>query len=99
MTTREHITEQSPLAAFLQWYRDEPDAIAVECLAGPHRRVTVREVYARAARLANSLLKVEGSKQDDVVGIQIELEPELYIAFFACWMAGRSVLYPTLQAK
>jgi hypothetical protein len=30
-----------------------------------------------------------GAKQDDVVGIQVELESELYVAFMACWMAGK----------
>jgi acyl-CoA synthetase (AMP-forming)/AMP-acid ligase II len=86
------VSEQSPLAAFLEWDAAEPNAIAVECCAehdGQERKLTVHDVYCRAARLAKTLLDQAGSKQDDVVGLQIELESELYVAFFACWMAGR----------
>jgi acyl-CoA synthetase (AMP-forming)/AMP-acid ligase II len=86
---------QSPLAAFLAWHAAEPDGVAIESYGehdGTARTLTVGDVYARAVRIAQALLAVPGAQQDDVVGIQVELESELYVAFIACWMAGRSVL-------
>jgi acyl-CoA synthetase (AMP-forming)/AMP-acid ligase II len=86
------VPEQSPLGAFLEWHAKEPNAIAVESYGehdGQQVKLTVDDIYRRAVRLAQALLEEPGSKKDDIIGIQIELESELYVAFFACWMAGR----------
>lgn len=83
---------KSPLEAFLEWHDESPEDVAVECLAehdGRPSSLSVDQVYTRAARLASVLLHQPLSESNDVVGIFLELESELYIAFIACWMAQR----------
>jgi hypothetical protein len=89
--------EQSPLAALIAWHASDPQAFAVECYGEPDgstdHKLTVDDVYRRALGLAQILLEQREDKQDSVVGLNMELESELYVAFFACWMSGRYAYY------
>lgn len=80
----------SPIEAFLGWHQEAPGDTLIEYLdaEGQIATLTVDRVYQKACALAASL--VEHGKQDDVVGINLQLEPDLVVCFYACWLAGRT---------
>ncbi|HEY0189504.1 MAG TPA: amino acid adenylation domain-containing protein [Kofleriaceae bacterium] len=69
---------------FEDWAARTPDAIAIEH-AG--RRVSYRELDARANQLAHAL-RARGVGPDSLVGLCVERSPELVIGLFAIAKAG-----------
>jgi amino acid adenylation domain-containing protein len=61
-----------------------PEAVAVSCGA---RRLSYRELDARAGRLAASLVRL-GMGPESRVGVCVERSPEMVIALLGVWKAG-----------
>lgn len=79
---------QSPVAALQCWLAEKPDDVLVESWQqGKARFWTVEQIYARAIALARRLIH-SGVNQDSVIGLHLQLEPDLVTAFYACWLAG-----------
>jgi len=81
----------SPLDELLLWHDKQPDATILRFIdeeTSTEHCLNLDQILLRARALACAI--TQHGKQDDIIGLHLELEPNLYIAFYACWLAGRT---------